>query len=195
MNGHFVDYYKILETSFGEDLQMIKKSYRRLALKYHPDVCKESYATQKFLEIQEAWEILSNNLSRDNYNKLYEKHNSINRQTPNKEEDISFERTKQEYSYYKSRAQQEAIIKSKLSFKVFTESIGEAIAKGVDVVTDVYAIVAGIVLVCSFIWGLFNGSPVAIVIVCFLGLVYGLGFYAERKEKQREKERKEKWGW
>ncbi len=37
----------------------IKKAYRRLAKKYHPDVSKEENAIEKFKEVQEAYEVLS----------------------------------------------------------------------------------------------------------------------------------------
>lgn len=53
------DYYKILEIERNATEDDIKKSYRKLALKYHPDRCKESNAEEKFKEISEAYSILS----------------------------------------------------------------------------------------------------------------------------------------
>jgi DnaJ-class molecular chaperone len=53
------DYYKILEIERNATEDDIKKSYRKLALKYHPDRCKEPGAEEKFKEISEAYSVLS----------------------------------------------------------------------------------------------------------------------------------------
>lgn len=53
------DYYKILEINRNASEDDIKKSYRKLALKYHPDRCKEPGSEEKFKEISEAYSILS----------------------------------------------------------------------------------------------------------------------------------------
>jgi DnaJ family protein B protein 4 len=58
------DYYKILEVSKKASLEDIKKAYKKLALKYHPDRNSESdkeQAQKKFVEINEAYEVLSDN--------------------------------------------------------------------------------------------------------------------------------------
>lgn len=62
------DYYKILEVSPGATLDEIKKSFRHLALKYHPDKNHNSEESkQKFLKIVEAYEVLSDDQARKNY--------------------------------------------------------------------------------------------------------------------------------
>ena len=54
------DYYKILETSKSASAGEIKKAYRKLALKYHPDHNKgDKSAEAKFKEISEAYAVLS----------------------------------------------------------------------------------------------------------------------------------------
>jgi DnaJ-class molecular chaperone len=53
------DYYKILDVEKGATDEAIKKSYRKLALKYHPDRNKEKGAEEKFKEISEAYAVLS----------------------------------------------------------------------------------------------------------------------------------------
>ncbi|MBT3181421.1 MAG: molecular chaperone DnaJ [Deltaproteobacteria bacterium] len=53
------DYYEILEIARNAAGDEIKKSYRRLALKYHPDRCKEEGGEDKFKEASEAYEVLS----------------------------------------------------------------------------------------------------------------------------------------
>lgn len=65
------NYYKILEIEFNADNLSIKKAYRKLALRYHPDKNKENGAAQKFIEITEAYEVLINPIKRQVYDKLY----------------------------------------------------------------------------------------------------------------------------
>lgn len=53
------DYYKILGVPKTATADEIKKSYRKLALQYHPDKNKTPGAEEKFKEIAEAWTVLS----------------------------------------------------------------------------------------------------------------------------------------
>ena len=64
------DYYKILGVARAATAEDIKKSYRRLARKYHPDVSKEKDAEQKFKEVQEAYEVLKDPEKRAAYDQL-----------------------------------------------------------------------------------------------------------------------------
>ena len=58
------DYYKILNISRNTTIGEIKKAYRKLALQWHPDVNKNPKAHEMFISINEAYLILSDNLSR-----------------------------------------------------------------------------------------------------------------------------------
>lgn len=61
------DYYRILGIKKNATDDDIKKSYRNLALKYHPDKNKSPDAEEKFKEIAEAYEVLSDKRKRDIY--------------------------------------------------------------------------------------------------------------------------------
>ena len=53
------NYYKVLDLDNSAQLQDIKKAYKRLALKWHPDRNKSPEAEEMFKKIAEAYEILS----------------------------------------------------------------------------------------------------------------------------------------
>jgi curved DNA-binding protein len=66
----FIDYYKVLEVDKKATEEEIKKAYRKLARKYHPDVNPNNpEALKKFKEINEANEVLSNPENRKKYDK------------------------------------------------------------------------------------------------------------------------------
>lgn len=66
----FKDYYKVLGVEPDADLKAIKTAYRKLARKYHPDVSDEHDAENRFKEIAEAYEVLSDDTKRAEYEQL-----------------------------------------------------------------------------------------------------------------------------
>ncbi len=71
MEEKFKDYYKILGVSKNASQDEIKKAYRKLARKYHPDRNKNNKeAEEKFKEINEAYEVLGNPENRKKYDEV-----------------------------------------------------------------------------------------------------------------------------
>lgn len=63
------DYYEVLGIEKGSSAQQIKSAYRKMAKQYHPDRNKEADAETKFKEVQEAYEVLSDDRKRSAYDK------------------------------------------------------------------------------------------------------------------------------
>ena len=66
----YKDYYEILGVTRDADTNTIKSAYRKLARKYHPDVNKTKEAEEKFKDINEAYEVLSDKNKRQRYDSL-----------------------------------------------------------------------------------------------------------------------------
>jgi curved DNA-binding protein len=66
----YKDYFAILGLERGASEEDVKKAYRKLARKYHPDVSKEKDAEEKFKEVNEAYQTLSDPEKRAAYEQL-----------------------------------------------------------------------------------------------------------------------------
>ncbi|TDL34493.1 molecular chaperone DnaJ [Jeotgalibacillus sp. S-D1] len=64
------DFYEVLGVSEGASKEEIKKAYRRLSKKYHPDINKDEDAGDKFKEIKDAYETLSDEQKRAHYDQF-----------------------------------------------------------------------------------------------------------------------------
>ncbi len=110
----FIDYYKILGVSKTASDSDIKKSYRKLARKYHPDLNpNDKEAERKFKEINEANEVLSNPENRKKYDQY-------GKDWKHAEE---FEKAKQSQHQYKNTGQQHYRNYSESDFSDFFESM------------------------------------------------------------------------
>ena len=88
-----MDYYKVLEVAENADISEIKKKYRKLVMKYHPDRNSGSEENvKKFREITEAYEILGNEKKRKEYD--YKRKNRNNK----KEKVSKMENTRNKFS-------------------------------------------------------------------------------------------------
>jgi len=64
------DFYQVLGIGREATPEEVKRAYRKLARQYHPDVNGSPGATDKFREIQEAYEVLSDHEKRRNYDRF-----------------------------------------------------------------------------------------------------------------------------
>ncbi|MEO1511906.1 MAG: DnaJ domain-containing protein, partial [Planctomycetota bacterium] len=64
------DPYKVLGVSRDASEEQVRKAFRDLARKHHPDVSKDEWAAERFAEIQRAYEILSDAEKRAQYDRF-----------------------------------------------------------------------------------------------------------------------------
>jgi curved DNA-binding protein len=83
----YTDYYEVLGVSRDADQDAIRRAYRKLARKYHPDVNSDSDAEDRFKELGEANEVLSDVDKRERYDRLGADWREQEREAP----DASFE--------------------------------------------------------------------------------------------------------
>jgi curved DNA-binding protein len=83
----YTDYYQVLGVPRDADQDTIRRSYRKLARKYHPDLNSDSDAEERFKELGEAYEVLSDAEKRERYDRLGARWREAEREAP----DESFE--------------------------------------------------------------------------------------------------------
>jgi len=104
------DYYSILEIANNASKSEIRRAYRRLAKKYHPDVNKANDAHERFIEITEAYEIL--------INQSYRFYKTPTVTTTDEWRDAEY-RKNQEYEKFRQEAREKAQRQAKMRYEEF----------------------------------------------------------------------------
>ena len=78
----YTDYYEVLGVPRDADQDTIRRSYRKLARKYHPDLNSDSDAEERFKELGEAYEVLSDTEKRERYDRLGARWHEAEREAP-----------------------------------------------------------------------------------------------------------------
>ncbi|NWO18652.1 DnaJ domain-containing protein [Leptotrichia sp. oral taxon 223] len=125
-----MDYYKILEVSENADISEIKKKYRKLAMKYHPDKnAGDEKAAKKFREITEAYEVLGNGKKRKEYD--YKRKNDNNqKQDKNKSKNVKNKFSSNNFTFgkefFKSTAEMKGMFENSFGLDKMTKNKAKA---------------------------------------------------------------------
>jgi curved DNA-binding protein len=78
----YTDYYEVLGVPRDADPDTIRRAYRKLARKYHPDLNSDGDAEERFKELGEAYEVLSDTDKRERYDRLGVRWREAEHETP-----------------------------------------------------------------------------------------------------------------
>ena len=97
----YTDYYEVLGVPRDADQDAIRRAYRKLARKYHPDLNSDSDAEERFKELGEAYEVLSDAEKRQRYDRLGARWREVEQEAPEE----SFEHFFAEQGFADDRAE------------------------------------------------------------------------------------------
>lgn len=181
------NYYKILEIEFGADIPSVKKAYRRLALKYHPDKNKAANASTKFIEITEAYEVLNNDFKKNQYDILHLSYFKAQAQNTENRESVTSKQTQEWTNYGKKKAEEYA----SMNYDDFAERIIDELRLGISYTPNIIFI-----LICGagVVSGVFVMAKVSGVFGLLMLAMYGTACYFlyERARKDYIAERRHK---
>lgn len=116
-------YYQILGLQQGASLSQIKAAYRRLVKRYHPDISTLPNAEEKFIEVQKAYDILTEYLARKTRKPNSSgKHSTVNKQNSKEKrsEKRAAQYAKMNYKKFKSEQRVYEKMKRSLALRIFS---------------------------------------------------------------------------
>ncbi len=131
-------------------LSEIKSAYRTLALKYHPDVNKADDAHERFIEINEAYELLADFSKRELFDKLYD--SFINPQNQNLAEQEKQVMNAQ-YRDWKEEAKERGEVHARMSFADYKYSILDKLVAIYDSTKLIIKVIFSVLLLWYFFGG------------------------------------------
>ena len=178
------DYYSILGVAPDASKEEIKKAYRRLALKHHPDKDKSPGAHERFIQINEAYLILSDDEARARYDAELRHHRAESgRDNRYQEEDHPGDSEHHDIDLraWAQNAKKQAEAFARMDYSKFAAMVG-AVAKEatIQLSTAVFFAISALFAtsgIFSLLAGLFGGDASQIVFGVVTGAL-GLGGYA-----------------
>lgn len=164
------DYYAILEIPRSAQLAEIKKAYRHLALKHHPDRNPAPGAAKLFIEVTEAYEVLRNAERRRQYDDRYKQHKQAAASTV---ADVDFEPV---YREWQRRGHAKAKADTSIPYDAFAKRLAKELRIGVSYVPNLIAMLCtgtGAAMIPAIIPDLaeeFGGGGVLFLLLIALGL-------------------------
>jgi len=124
------DYYEILEVHPQASQEVIKKTYRILALRYHPDKCipaRKRWAEARFKELSEAFQVLSDPVKRREYDR-----NGYSEQLAKQAGTVSARAEEEAYFYYRMGAEHYKNAQKKAGWRILLGVVESDLRKAQD---------------------------------------------------------------
>lgn len=197
------NYYEVLGVNINSSRDQIKKAYRRLALQWHPDINHSADAHEKFIEINQAYLILTDDDARARYDIEYDLYFAepeiVGQPTRNKQrhteppqseaadkKDSSFH--DQDLNSWSRSAKAQAERYARMSFSDFSKLVGEIVIEtGKQGATAIIYAISAIICasaIFSLFFGIYYGDIPQIIISIVSALLAGIGinFTSKRYE-------------
>jgi len=181
------NYYKILDVKSDATIEEIKKAYRKLALKCHPDVNKDVNAHNMFIEINEAYLILSDSEARKKYDRAYRSYFIRQPETADLITDYEEERYEDDdLNNWSKNARKQSEKYASMSYEKFSKMVKEIVKEtSIQGITAILYAVSGILGANGFfaiIVGMRDSKPEKIVIAIIFILLSIVGFSITSKK-------------
>jgi curved DNA-binding protein CbpA len=167
------DYYRVLEVEFNADNLTIKKAYRKLALKYHPDKNDAFDAASKFIEITEAYEVLTDAEKRREYDRIYQIFFNTKERPENTEQSYKnvYQNKQEEWSSY---GKKKAAEYSSIPFEEFARILLKEISIGASYIPNAIAVFFCVAAALTFLFNMpkADGGLGMLLLLMVAGLFY-----------------------